>query len=89
MKIVTTFDDHAQLLQVRKSPTRWETLAYCATKIGLKLRLKLHLQGRDEILPLAELVREHVEPEAWAVVQALPDYYPKQAQPEQKALADA
>ena len=49
----------------------------------------VHLQGRDEILPLAELVREHVEPEAWTVVQALPDYYPKQAQPEQKALADA
>ena len=90
LRVVHSRDANQWLLQVRKSPTRWETVAYCATKIGIENSgWKLHLQGRDEILPLAELVREHVEPEAWAVVQALPDYYPKQAQPEQKALADA
>ena len=29
------------LLQYRKAPTKWETFAYCATRPGLILRMKL------------------------------------------------
>jgi hypothetical protein len=32
------------LLQYRKSATKWETIAFCATKAGLPLRVKEHWQ---------------------------------------------
>ena len=32
------------ILQVRKSPSRFESIAFCATKQGLILRIKEHLQ---------------------------------------------
>lgn len=54
----------------------WSSFAYCATKEGLLLRIKWHLQ-RDEILPLETLVSRNCDPEAWAAIEALPDYYPK------------
>jgi hypothetical protein len=62
------------LLQVRKSLTRWETIAYCATKAGLLLRIKEHLQprGTKEILPLQEIAKL-CDPKAWAIVEALAD----------------
>jgi hypothetical protein len=68
------------LLQARKSPTRWETIAFCATKEGLILRIKEHLQARDSdmILPLKEIAKR-CDPEAWAAIEALPEYFPKQA----------
>ena len=64
------------ILQVRKSSTRWESFAFCGTKEGLLLRIKEHLQPRDEILPLETLVR-NCDPAAWAIIEALPEYYPK------------
>lgn len=72
------------LLQVRKSPTRWESIAYCATREGLLLRIREHLQPRDAktILPLEEIAK-FCDPEAWAVIKALPEFFPK-AQSAQK-----
>jgi hypothetical protein len=69
-------------LQVRKSPTRWETIAYCATRQGLLLRIRDHLQQsyhkeERELIPLEKLVQLHCAPGAWAAVGALSDYYPK------------
>jgi hypothetical protein len=64
------------LLQVRKRPTRWETIAYCATRQGLLIRIRDHLPAleKDEprTLPLEVLVGCHA-------IEALPDYFPKQA----------
>lgn len=70
------------LLQVRKSPTRWESIAFCGTKQGLLLRIRDHLQDsyhRKEckLLSLERLVLLHCEPAGWAAIEALPDYYPK------------
>ena len=50
------------LLQVRKSPTRWESIAFCATKAGLILRIREHLQQtfhrkERELIPLRKLVK--------------------------------
>jgi len=77
-------DDHSLhwILQVRKSLTRWESFAYCATKEGLLLRIKEHWQQtfhrkEREISPLAQLVEMHCDPAAWAAIEALPAYYPK------------
>ena len=71
------------ILQVRKSPTRWESIAYCATKEGVILRIKDYLQYlevRDKILPLETLLSIYsVDPAAWAIIEALADYFPKQA----------
>jgi len=66
------------ILQVRKSPSRWESLAYCATCEGLWLRIREHLQprGANEILPLVGLAK-FCDPAAWEIVAALPDYHPK------------
>jgi hypothetical protein len=46
----------------------------------LILRIKEHLQPRDSdmILPLEEIA-ERCEPGAWAAIEALPEYFPKQA----------
>jgi hypothetical protein len=65
------------IVQRRKNPVRWLSLAYCGTKQGLLLRIKEHLQGRDEILPLETLVTRCCNPEAWAAIEALPDFFPK------------
>ena len=68
------------ILQGRKSPTRWESIAFCATKEGLLLRIKEHLQhlrNRNERLPLETLASLYCDPVAWEIVRALPDYYSK------------
>ena len=68
-----------------ESATRWESIAYCATREGLLRQIKDHLQhihGGDTIIPLVQLIAGHVDPKAWAIIEALPDYYPKA----QKAL---
>ena len=51
--------------QAKNRPTRWTSFAYCGTKEGLLLRLGGH--GCD--------------PAAWKIIEALPDYFPKQAHP--------
>jgi hypothetical protein len=56
------------ILQRRKNPVRWLSLAYCGSKEGLLLRIKDHLQP-----PVAKLCN----PEAWAIIEALPDVFPK------------
>ena len=63
------------ILQVRKSPSRFESIAFCGTKQGLILRIREHFQPRDakQILPLEEIAA------AWAAIEALPEYFPKQA----------
>ena len=63
------------ILQVRKSPSRFESIAFCGTKQGLILRIREHLQPRDakQILPLEEIAA------AWAAIEALPEHFPKQA----------
>ena len=78
LRVIHGKDQLQWLIQVRKSPARWESIAFCATKEGLLLRIKEHLQGRDEILPLKALAR-CCDPGAWAAIMALPDSYPKQA----------
>jgi len=47
------------------------------------LRLKEHLQGRHAIISLDELAKL-CDPEAWATVMALPDYFPKAKAKEQE-----
>ena len=53
------------IAQKKNRPARWSSFAYCATKEGLLLRLPKGGHGCD--------------PEAWGAIEALPDYYPKQA----------
>jgi hypothetical protein len=55
------------------SKGKWKSLAYCGTKEGLILRLKEHLQGRDAVIPLAELAKR-CDPIEWKKVEALPDF---------------
>jgi hypothetical protein len=58
----------------------WTSFAYCATRQGLLIRIRDHLQAmeKDEprTLPLDALVGRHCDPEAWAVIQALPKQAP-------------
>jgi hypothetical protein len=56
----------------------WKSFAFCGTKEGLLLRLKMHLQPRDakRILPMEE-VAKLCDPGAWSIIEALPDYYEK------------
>ena len=58
----------------------WSSFAYCATKGGLILRIKEHLQPREakQILTLEVLASRQCDPEAWRAVIALPDYFPKE-----------
>jgi hypothetical protein len=49
----------------------WQSFAYCGTKEGLLLRLPKGGHG--------------CAPEAWAVIEALPDYFPKRAKGEEVA----
>jgi hypothetical protein len=51
------------VIQKRKNPLMWIRLAYCGTKEGLLLRVPRDGQGSD--------------PEAWAVIEALPEFFPK------------
>ena len=64
------------ILQVRKSPTRFESIAYCATCEGLLLRIKRHLQPRDakKILPLVAIAK-FCDPDALRAVMELPEFY--------------
>jgi hypothetical protein len=55
------------IVQAKNRPTRWSSFAFCATKEGLLLRLPKDGYGCG--------------PEAWQIIEALPDYYPKQAYP--------
>ena len=80
LRVIHGRDQLQWLLQVRKSPTRWESIAFCATREGLWLRIREQLQPRDAktFLPMEEIAK-FCGPEAWAVIEAFPDYYPKQA----------
>jgi len=51
------------IAQKKERPTRWTSFAYCATKEGLLLRLPKGGYGCN--------------PEAWAIIEALPAYFPK------------
>jgi hypothetical protein len=51
------------VIQKRKNPLTWISFAYCATKEGLLLRLPKKGQGCN--------------PAAWAIIEALPDFFPK------------
>jgi len=51
------------IVQKRKNPLTWVSFAYSATKEGLLLRLPKDGHGCD--------------PEAWAVIAVLPDYFPR------------
>ena len=51
------------VVQKRKNPLAWGSFAFCATKEGLLLRLPKHGQG--------------CAAESLAIIQALPDYFPK------------
>jgi hypothetical protein len=68
------------ILQRRKNPVRWLSLAYCATKAGLVLRVKAHLQAQSnekKTLPLDVLVSRYADPEAWRAIEGLPDVFRK------------
>jgi hypothetical protein len=69
-------------VQYRKAPNKWESFAFCGTREGLLLRIRDHLQQafhkhERDLIPLAKLVELHCDPAAWAIIEALPDYYPK------------
>jgi len=71
-----------QWLLQNRSPSQWRNVAYCATKEGLLLRVKAHLQahsGEKTTLPLDVLVSRYCDPAAWATIQALPEFFPKPA----------
>ena len=51
------------VIQKRKNLASWASFAFCATKEGLLLRLSK--DSRD------------CSPQAWARIQALPDFFPK------------
>jgi len=51
------------IAQKRASPTLWKSFAFCATKEGLLLRLPKGGRGCN--------------PEARAIIEALPAYFPK------------
>lgn len=98
--------DRQWIVQQRERKT-WASIAFCATREGLILRikdwlLKEHLSKLDyyqvrkrkprvsrEALEATEAARAllkrgdvasfGVAPEAWAVIEALPDFYPKTA----------
>ena len=83
LRVVNSRDANQWILQARKSPTRFESIAYCGTREGLLRRIKDHLQhlhGGETIIPLATLIADHAEPAAWAIIMTLPPYYPKPAQ---------
>jgi hypothetical protein len=64
------------IMQARTGKTTWKSLAYCGTKTGLLQRLKEHLQGRDRIIPLAELAKR-CDPAEWSEIEDLPDFFPR------------
>ena len=78
LRVVHSRDGNQWILQSRKSPSRWESIAFCATREGLWLRIREHLQPRDakEMLPM-EKIAKYCDPEARAAIEALPDNYPK------------
>ncbi len=51
------------VVQKRKNPLTWISFAYCATREGLLLRLPKGGEGCEQ--------------QAWAIIEALPDYFPK------------
>jgi hypothetical protein len=51
------------IAQDKSRPTRWSSYAYCGTKEGLLRNLPHDGHGCD--------------PAAWAIIEGLPDYYPK------------
>ncbi len=68
-------------MQKRKNPLTWSSFAFCQTKAGLVLRIKAHLQarsGHQKTLPLDRLAGRYCDPDAWAIVEALPDFFPKE-----------
>jgi hypothetical protein len=63
LRVIRGSCDLQWVIQKRKNPLMWISFAYCATREGLLLRLPKGGQGCD--------------PEAWAVIEALPEYFPK------------
>ena len=63
------------IAQKKERPTRWTSFAYCATKEGLLLRLPKGGYGCN--------------PEAWAIIEALPIYFPKKDAGEESERASA
>ena len=84
LRVILAKDDLQRIVQ-RQNNKRgglpiWSSFAFCATKEGLLLRIKEHWQQtshKRELIPLERLVGQHCEPGAWAIIEALPDYYPK------------
>jgi hypothetical protein len=65
LRIVTGSCGLQWIVQRRRNPLTWTSFAFCKTKEGLLLRLPKGGNGCD--------------PEAWALIESLPDYLPKQA----------
>lgn len=70
------------LLQSR-APSQWRNVAYCATREGMLLRIRDHLQSLEPKarawMSLRTLAHRHCRPPAWAIIEALPDVFPKAA----------
>jgi len=68
------------VVQRRKNPLLWASFAFCGTREVLVLRIKAHLQahsGEKRTLSLDVLASRYCDPAAWAIIAALPDYFPK------------
>ena len=63
-----------------RAAAAWRNIAFCGTKEGLLLGIKTHLQAvsrEKTTLPLETLVARYCDSAAWALVEALPDFFPK------------
>jgi len=61
------------IVQKRRNQLTWNSFAYCGTKEGLLLQIPKDGYGCD--------------PEAWAAIEALPEYFPKKARLQQALMA--
>lgn len=66
------------ILQAKRG-AEWKNFAYCATKEGLLLRIKGHLQPAKarQIVSLDILAARYCDAAAWRVVEGLPEYFKK------------
>jgi hypothetical protein len=66
------------VLQAKRG-AEWKNFAYCATKEGLLLRIKGHLQPAKarQIVPLDILAARYCDAAAWSVVGGLPEHFKK------------
>ena len=81
------------IVQEKTRPSRWESIDFCGTKEGLLLRVRCHLQhlhNPNERTPLGTLADLYCDPDAWDIIEVLPDFYPKaRAAKAQKVLENA